>query len=65
MAGASILGIIIGKLRHREKPCPIILLEVDKGSKVGFYHTILPFGLTIYLWMESGGKFLLDAKKIA
>ena len=49
MFGAGILGVVIGKLRYGKKPCLIILLEVDKGSKVGFYHTILPFGLIFRL----------------
>ena len=65
MAGASIFGIIIGKLRHKKKPCPVIWLEVDKGLEIGFYYAILLFGLTIYLWVEGDGEFLLNAKEIA
>ena len=49
MAGTSILGIVVGKLRHGKKLYQIILLKVDKGSKVGFHYTILPFGLTVRL----------------
>ena len=49
IASASILGIIVSELYHSKKPCPIILLEVDKGLKVGFYYAILLFGLTVYL----------------
>ena len=61
----GIFGVIVSKLCYEKKLCPIILLEVDKGSKVGFYCTILPFGLTIYLWLKSGREFPLDVKKIA
>ena len=65
VAGASILGIIVSKLCYGKKPCPIILFEVDKGSEVGFYHTILPLSLTIRLRVEGVGESLLDAKEIA
>ena len=61
MTGAGILGIIIGKLRHGEEICPIILLEIDKGLGVGFYCSIVPFGLPVRLEIESNGEFLLDA----
>ena len=40
LAGAGILGIIINELRHKKKPCPIILFEVDKSLKICFHHTI-------------------------
>ena len=65
VASAGILGIVVSELRHRKKLCPIILLKVDKGSKVGFHCTILPFGLTVRLWVEGGGESLLDTKEIA
>ena len=65
MAGAGILGIVVGKLCHGKKSCLIILLEVDKGLKVGFYCTILPSGLTVRLWIEGGREFSLDAEEIA
>ena len=65
MAGASILGIIIGKFYHRKKLWPVILFEINKNLKVGFYYTILPFGLTVYLWVEGDKESSLDIKKIA
>ena len=65
VAGAGILGIVVSELRHEKKPCLIILLKVDKGSKVGFHRIILPFGLTVCLWVEGGGEFLLDTEEIA
>ena len=65
VAGAGILGIVVSELRHGKKSCPIILLEVDKGSEVGFYRTILPLSLVVCLRVEGGGKSLLDAEEIA
>ena len=65
VAGAGILGIVVSKLRHGKKPCPIILLEVDKGSEVGFHRTILPLNLAVRLRVEGGGESPLDAEEIA
>ena len=65
VADAGILGVVIGKLCHRKKPCLIILLKVDKGLKIGFHCAILPFGLTVRLWVEGGRESPLYAKEIA
>ena len=65
MTGTGIFGIIVSKLRYEKKPYPIILLEVDKGSKISFYYTILPLNLAIYLWVENNRESLLDAEEIA
>ena len=65
VAGASILGIVVSKFRYKKKPCPIILLEVDKNSEVGFYRTILPLNLAVRLRVEGGEESPLDAKEIA
>ena len=43
MANASIFGIVVSKLYHEKKLCPIILFKIDKGLKVRFYYTILFF----------------------
>ena len=64
MAGASILSIVVGKLRYEKKLCPIILLKVDKSSEIGFHCTFLPLSLAIYLQLEGGEEFLLNAKEI-
>ena len=61
MAGASVLGIIVGKLHYRKKLCLIILLEVDENSEVDFYYTIQPFGQPVCLKVESVGESLFDA----
>ena len=65
VAGAGILGIVVSELRHGKKPCPIILLKVDKDSEVGFHCTILPFSLAVRLRMEGGRESPLDAEEIA
>ena len=65
VAGAGILGIVVSELCHGKKPCPIILLEVDKGLEVGFHRTILSLSLAIRLRMEGGGESSLDAEEIA
>ena len=64
MAGAGILGVIINKLCHKKKLCPIILLKVNKSLEVSFYCIILSFDLIVHLWVEGGGESLLDAKEI-
>ena len=65
VASTGILGVVVDKFRYRKKPCPIILFEIDKGLTVGFYYTILPFGLTVHLWVEGGEESSLNAKEIA
>ena len=64
MAGTGILGIIVSKPCHKKKPCPIIVLKVDKGLEVGFDHTILSLNLAVCLRVEGGGKSSLDAEEI-
>ena len=65
VANVGIVGIAVGKFYYGKKLCPIILLKVDKGSKVGFYCIILLFGLTVHLWVEGSKEFPIDAKEIA
>ena len=65
MPNAGILGIVVGKLYHEKNLCPIILLKVNERSKISFHYIILPFGLTVYLWVEGGREALLDTKEIA
>ena len=65
MLGASIYSIIIGKLCHEKKPCPIILLEMNKSLKVRFHYTILSFGLAVHLWVEGNEESLLYSSEIA
>ena len=49
MVSASILSIIIGKFCYRKKLCPVILFEIDEGSKINFYYIILLFDFTVRL----------------
>ena len=60
VADAGVFGVIVGKLCYGKKPCSIIMLKVHKGLKIGFYRTILLFGLPIHLGVKSGGEFLLN-----
>ena len=53
IVGASIFGIVIGKLCYKQKQYLLILLEVDKDLKVSFYYTVLSLDWAIYLRMES------------
>ena len=64
MANINIFGIIINKFGYKKKIYLIILLEMDRSLKVGFYWATLFFGLTVFLWIESGKEFLLNAKEI-
>ena len=61
VVGACIFGNVVDKLRHGKKPGLMILFEVNKDSEVSFHHTILPFGLPVYLKIESYREFLLYA----
>ena len=65
VANAGILGIVIGKFYHKKKPCPIILLTVNKSLEISFYCTILLLNLAVCLRVEGGKKSPLDAKEIA
>ena len=64
IASASIFGFTIDKLYHRKKLSSIILFEIDKSSKIGFYYIILFLSLAIYLQIKSDRKHSLDVKKI-
>ena len=55
VTGAGVLGVIVRKLSHREKPGPVVLLEVDKSSKVCFHRAILAFCLAVSLRIKRGG----------
>ena len=63
VASVGIFDIIVDKFRHEKKLYPIILLEVDKSLEIDFYYTILPFDLTIYLWIKNSEESLLNIEK--
>ncbi len=52
MTGAGILGIVVGKLRHWQQSCPIILRPIDKYSEVHFHCAVLFLSLAICLRVE-------------
>ena len=64
MAGACILGVVISELGHWQEPCPIVLFEIDKSSKVGLYGAILLFCLAVGLRVEGGRELSLDSEEI-
>ena len=64
IAGASIFSIIIGEFRHKKKLCLVILFKIHKSLKIGSHHTILLFGLTVYLLVDSNRKFPFNIKEI-
>ena len=65
MASAGILIIVVSELCYKKKPCPIILLEVNKGSEVGFYCTILSLSLAVRLQVEGSRESSFYAEEIA
>ena len=54
IAGVGIFRIIIGEFSHRQKPCLVILLVVDKGPEVDLHYTFVPFSLAVSLGVEGG-----------
>ena len=64
MTGVCILGIVVRKLGHWQKSYLVILFKVDKGSKICLYCTVLAFGLTVYLRVERGRKFLFNSEEV-
>ena len=65
VAGAGVLGIVVGKLSHWQEPCLVILLPVHKGSEVCLHCAVLPFYLAIGLRMESHRESSFDSQEIA
>ena len=65
VANACILWIVISKLGYWEESRLIILFEIDEGSEVRFYRTILTFRLAVRLRVERGGKPPFDAEEVA
>lgn len=45
----GILGIVMGKLNQKWKPCLIILYKIDICIKIDFNSAVLFFGLAITL----------------
>ena len=56
--------VVVGKLRHQEERCLVILLLIYKSTKVCFYPAILAFRLSVGLSVERGRESLLDVKQV-
>lgn len=52
LADICIFDVIIYKLNHWEEANSIILLWINKNSKINFYYTILTFDLVINLRVQ-------------
>lgn len=44
--------------------CLVILLKINKYSKIGFFSTILLFHLTLYFKIKNHKKFLFNTEKV-
>ena len=64
MADTGILGIVVCKLDYWQELYSIILLEINKSSEIGFYHTILTLGLSVYLRIKHSLELFLDAEEV-
>ena len=58
-----IFSITLSIFSHLIKICLIILLKINKSSKIDCYYSILLFDLAIYLKIKKCEKFLVNAKK--
>ena len=65
VASAGIFGIIISELYYKKKPCLIILLKVNKCSKITFYHIILLLSLAVCLQVKDSEESLFNTKERA
>ena len=64
VACASILRIVIGKLRYWWEPCPVVLSSIHKGTKVSFHYAVQSFYLSVRLRLEYGGDLSLYGKEV-
>ena len=64
VTNTCIFCIIIGKLSYGKEPSLIILLIINKKTKLGFYHIVLLLGLTVNLKIKDGRESLLDSQEI-
>lgn len=64
MANIYVLAVNIYKFNYWQKPGLIVLLQVNKSSKIGLYNIILPLCLAIYKQVKGAEELLLDFKEI-
>ena len=65
IVNTSIFDFVINKLSNLQELYLIILVKINKNSKLHFYNTILFFYLLISLRVKNNKKFLLNIKKVA
>lgn len=63
MVSTRIFCFVVYKFCHREKPCLVILLLIDKSLEKDFFDIVLPLCMTIYLRIKGCKQLLLDSKK--
>lgn len=64
VTGARIFGIVVSELGYRQEPCPVVLLEIHKSSKISLYAAVLLFAMAISLWVEGNGKPSFDPQEV-
>ena len=52
MIGTSIFCVFLNKPSHYQQSCPIVLLSIDKCSKIHFNYTVLSLYLAIGLGVK-------------
>lgn len=60
MAAICVFSIFVNKLSYWQQLSSIDLFVIDKSLKVDLCHIVLPFGLTIYLYIKISKEFLLN-----
>lgn len=60
----SIFSIISYKLSYEQRFYIVILLKINKNSKIYSYYTIWTFDLTINLKMQNNKKFVFYLKEV-
>lgn len=65
IASTYIFSIVICKFCHGQEPCPVVLLSINKNTKINLYCAILLHGLAVRLQIEYSGDLLLNVKKVA
>ena len=58
-------GIFVSELGNREPTGPVVLLEITVDAEVLFQGLVYTFGLTVCLWMITGGEVQADPEKCA
>ena len=57
--------VVVGEFRNRKEVRPVVLLVVGIGPEVALDLLVCALGLTIGLWMVSGGEVEFDVQEFA